>query len=536
MSDDDDDLDALAEKEIAMLQRQYRIIEGERRKFVNESELTISKQKKALIKLQEEKEEIRRNLMVAQSKKNVIKDAEYMEDLGQLLHEQDFFKKLIKEEKDAIKALDEEVARLQQEVVNQNKLLKGISSTDRTKSIEKQLRLLENRLEKATKDFNKMVTSNKKLREEIDHLRTQRSSFDDVYNKLNKKLNDQKKAMQVIIDESQLAYDARDDVTAKMQALKEKNEKDLLNYQKEYRELLRIIDHDSKLKNFMNTKAVDRLGTNNSGAGSAKRRSVEMDKSEKQALAMIEKYEAAFKKIQEITGQEDMYAVVKKFLETEEKSYAIFTYINELNTELRIIDDEIEATRQEIREFNEKGVDHQTERQKVLHDLEDKLEETLKQEKKFDAQIAETEAVLEQLKEGVGKVFADINCDGSVLQQALGDQSTVNDDNILTYLSLIEQKTNELLQVHAYLQLKELEKGSSGEKDGEVSAVATAVLGGPAVPPKDKPVQIQIPIFDEVKDDDEGDSMEEFDKPLSMEELKKRANKLAVKMEQEMAG
>ncbi len=47
-------------------------------------------------RFQEEKEEIRRNLMVAQSKKNVVKDAEYMEDLGQLLHEQDFFKKLIK--------------------------------------------------------------------------------------------------------------------------------------------------------------------------------------------------------------------------------------------------------------------------------------------------------------------------------------------------------------------------------------------------------------------------------------------------------
>ena len=54
------------------------------------------------------------------------------------------------------------------------------------------------------------------------------------------------------------AYDQRDDAQAKMMALKERNEKDLAQYSNEYKELMRIIDHDAKLKAFMNMKSQER--------------------------------------------------------------------------------------------------------------------------------------------------------------------------------------------------------------------------------------------------------------------------------------
>lgn len=41
-------------------------------------------------------------------------------------------------------------------------------------------------------------------------------------------------------------------------ALKEKNEKDLAQYNLELKELMRIIDHDRKLKNFMGVKGQER--------------------------------------------------------------------------------------------------------------------------------------------------------------------------------------------------------------------------------------------------------------------------------------
>ena len=53
-------------------------------------------------------------------------------------------------------------------------------------------------------DFDKTLTKNKKLKDEIDDLRIQRSTYDEIYKKLTRKLNDQKKLMNQIIEQSTL--------------------------------------------------------------------------------------------------------------------------------------------------------------------------------------------------------------------------------------------------------------------------------------------------------------------------------------------
>lgn len=525
--DEDDDIETLAQAEINKLHRQYRILEGKRKTYCEESEVTIRKQKNLLAHLETEKEDLQLSLKVAQSKKNVIKDQEYMEELSRLLHEQDFFKDLIKEEKDAIQKLEKELERLDKETINQAKQIKGKSGAEQVQQTEKQIRTMERRLEIATHEYNLMLTNNGKLRGEIEDLRIQRSMFDNLHKKLTKRLDEQKKLMQNIIDQSTAAYDERDDAQGKIHALKAKNEKDLVQYNYEYRELMRIIDHDAKLKSFMNTKGQERCDADDR----ARKNTGEADKAERTAKEMISTYERAFKTIRDITGEADMYALVKRYVETEEKNYALFTYINELNGELKTIEKQIEASRQEIRDYNEKGVTYQSERLKVLTDLEKKLEEAKEDEEKYARLLFQTETILKQLKDGIVTVFKEIHCDKSVLSQALGDNSRVNEDNILQYLSLIEEKTNELLQVHSYLQLKEFENRPS-ESDEPMKA-PISVLGGPSAPPKKGPLRVVAPVIEEVDPDEEGEVIEteELDEPLSPAELKKQAIKNAVKTE-----
>jgi hypothetical protein len=50
----------------------------------------------------------------------------------------------------------------------------------------KQIKILENRLEKANQKFNESIASNKLMRESIDNLRKEKSIFENVYNKLEK--------------------------------------------------------------------------------------------------------------------------------------------------------------------------------------------------------------------------------------------------------------------------------------------------------------------------------------------------------------
>lgn len=50
----------------------------------------------------------------------------------------------------------------------------------------------------------------------------------------------------------------RDEAQGKMMALKEKADKDLAQYNTELKELMRIIEHDRKLKDFMRIKSEER--------------------------------------------------------------------------------------------------------------------------------------------------------------------------------------------------------------------------------------------------------------------------------------
>jgi hypothetical protein len=76
--------------------------------------------------------------------------------------------------------------------------------------VQKQIRILENRLDKALVKFNEALANNKTLRETIDNLRRERVVFDNIYRKLEKELHDKKKQMAAIIELSNQAYEARD--------------------------------------------------------------------------------------------------------------------------------------------------------------------------------------------------------------------------------------------------------------------------------------------------------------------------------------
>jgi chromosome segregation ATPase len=76
--------------------------------------------------------------------------------------------------------------------------------------IEKQIRILENRLDKALIRFNEAVSSNKQLRQEIDDLRRERVVFENVYKRLERELQEKKKQMTETIELSNRAYEQRD--------------------------------------------------------------------------------------------------------------------------------------------------------------------------------------------------------------------------------------------------------------------------------------------------------------------------------------
>ena len=59
----------------------------------------------------------------------------------------------------------------------------------------------------------------------------------------------------------------------------------------------------------------------------------------------METYEEAFEKIKQLTGEDDLDLLVNRFIEVEDKNFALFNYVNEQNNEIETLNDAIQEVR-----------------------------------------------------------------------------------------------------------------------------------------------------------------------------------------------
>lgn len=55
---------------------------------------------------------------------------------------------------------------------------------------------------------------------------------------------------------------------------------------------------------------------------------------------------------------------------------------------------------------------------------------------------------------GIESVFSKIGCDAVTITDMLGGHAGVTNNTVLQYLGIVEQRTNELLQLQAFIQAK----------------------------------------------------------------------------------
>ena len=56
----------------------------------------------------------------------------------------------------------------------------------------------------------------------------------------------------------------------------------------------------------------------------------------------VETYQEAFERIKQMTGEEDLDLLVNRFIEVEDKNFALFNYVNEQNNEIEALHDAIQ--------------------------------------------------------------------------------------------------------------------------------------------------------------------------------------------------
>merc|ERR1719214_363641 len=336
------------------------------------------------------------------------------------------------------------------------------AALENAKAVQKQIRILENRLDKALQKFNEAIAANRSLREQIDTLRRERVVFDDIYRKLENELQQKKKEMANIIEQANAAYEARDSAQAQMAALKQQADKEHAEFEKEWTELGRLIENDKKMKEFMRQRHRQQ-DSDQRGDLSADQE----DKMKKKVTASawgiakdkatinthiekIQSYEEAFAKIQAATGISDVDELVQNFLDGEDQNFTVFNFTTGQNDEIEKLEQQTQDYKSELEQLRSaggKGEDTQS-KQKVMTSLEEKWNNLDKKAEHYELKYQQTVKTVTSVRAGVQSIFNRLGC----IPPEGGGSGTVTESNTMQYLGLIEQRTNEIKQLYATLK------------------------------------------------------------------------------------
>ncbi|XP_063724030.1 coiled-coil domain-containing protein 63-like [Symsagittifera roscoffensis] len=545
-SDADDQNDQMLEAELNKLINHHRVIDKDRTAYQHDAMERIRVQEREIKLLEAEREEHLKNLKLAESDQNQSRDQKKSEELRQLVEERDETEDEIKQQADEEKQLDAELKRAEKELREKLKASGGASGSSEgaRQRTSKQIRTLENKLDNTLKKFSSQLADNQRLRKEVDSARYEKNRFEEVYRKLEQHNEAIRVEMGRIIDQSNQAYDQREEAQNKIISGKEKADKEEATHQSEMRELQRSIDHEKKLRQFMDIKKSEREEDEFTKQHKRKKEEEMREKKAKEGQKdTAEIYEKAIREIERITAassthrhegddqlegeskeseSERLELIVSRFIENEERNFALFQFINDQNNTIENRKDELDKKERDMSSLTKREEQLDRERQAKLREIEEKQTVVSEHCKHAQQKLTLNDKVLDQLKKAIQSVFDKIECPRESIEDLLGANQGIKENNMMQYLGIVEERTNELLRIKSYIDFKEQDK-----TDGE-GVTILGLLGEGPKPPLQKQ-EIIAPSTGDGYGSDEG-SDEEV-KPLSVAELRQRAMRNVAKKE-----
>ena len=175
-----------------------------------------------------------------------------------------------------------------------------------------------------------------------------------------------------------------------------------------------------------------------------------------------ETYEASIQYIQNTFGLplgSDPDAIINKFLELENANFSLFNYINTVNAEIEHFEHSIDEMRKKIDQHRGLGFNDHEQKRLRHRAIIDKLYKVKLKINEYEDTYKASLHTIDTLKLGIHNILARV---GSSVNNALSDadplvanfngSDTVEVSDILTYIGLIEQRTNEILLAYATSQ------------------------------------------------------------------------------------
>nr|XP_012637793.1 coiled-coil domain-containing protein 63 [Microcebus murinus]XP_012637794.1 coiled-coil domain-containing protein 63 [Microcebus murinus] len=500
-----------AEAELRKLRQQFRKMVESRKSFNFRSQQMIMSQYKEIKTLKAEQDEISLLLSLTKSSKNTdLNQKNYME-LRFLLQTKEDYEALIKSMKMLLAELDEKIIQMEKKIANQKQIFLKMQEANNPQKLQKQIHVLETRLNLVTVQFDKMLTTNAKLRKEIEDLRFEKAAYDNVYQQLHRRMSMQKKTMQAAIEQSTQAYEQRLEAMARMAAMKDRQQKDISQYNLEIRELERLYAHETKLKSFLLCKLNDRTEFEEQ---SKKEEALKAKKRGKKSKGeSFESYEVAHLRLMKLVESGNLNQLIEEFLAKEEKNFARFTYVTELNNDMEMMHKKTQSIQNEIIGLRSRQQSSHDGGRSALRQLEEKLKKTTEEADQHETKCQEINKTLEQLKNLVEHLFKKINCDATKILVQLGETGKITDINLPQYFAIIEKKTNDLLVLESYRRILDTDRPETNI----MTPFVNPFWGGSALLKPPESIKVIPPILGA---DPFSDRLDDVDYPLDHSSLR----------------
>lgn len=433
------------------MQKKMRLLDKNQKAYAGDTNTMIKKQTETLQALMKENEALSSELQNSQKLRSVKHNIAHQNNVARLTEQIELLERKTQTEEQHMAELLAELKKGQATIMASRRQMGGINvCKDNSLMVEKQVKVLENRLDQALQKFNDALAQNKDLREQIDNLRRERIVFDGIYKKLERDLHEKKKQMADIIEQSNLFYEERDMATNELQALKVAAEKDMLQYEEHFRELEIMVEADKQLKESLKHTQRFKPGASlKKDEMNTTSEEEKMKKSMKGSKGPIEPPPPEEENVEEImpllmeaTGIDDTQELLEKFVKAEEQNFSMYNFVNDLHNTAEALEESIAALRAE--HTKQKGQGGDGERHKTLKDLEEQLAQTERNSEEFEDKTLKAEEAITELRGGIETMFTKVGCSLTEMNETLGT-TQCTESNMMTFLGLIEQRTTEML-------------------------------------------------------------------------------------------
>ncbi|KAL4431319.1 hypothetical protein ABPG75_006575 [Micractinium tetrahymenae] len=426
--------------------------------------------------------------------------------IANLQEQADVYAAKITEEQRLKAELEHQVEVLRQKIAEQRVAMGGINnSADQAVRVQRRIRILEDRLQQSTVRYNEMLTRSGALRARIDSLRRERLLFEELAGKLGRGLERRKGEMVEVIARIAEAHEAREKAIILQGQVKAQAEKDVANYEAEWRQLTDMVEADRRAREAQRQREIaareaqmatlfkqefalpagkQRRSTLRAppGSGGAAAPAAGGEKAAAAAagdaaLASAERVrqlKEEFSKVLAATGAADVDELLEALVAAEEANFSLFNYVNDLSGEVDKLEEGIGGLRSEVERYRAETLAAANgDRAVALRCAANALAAEEEAAEEYEGKHRQASAVVEALRTAVLDMFTRTGCATPEVLELLGGEG-VSEKNVMQYLGVLEQRTNELLA--QYCMLADSGSGAAGT-DAATERAAAVLMG-----------------------------------------------------------